>query len=158
MAIATFAAGCFWGVEYHFQQIPGVTDTRVGYIGGHTNDPDYKKVCAGDTNHAEAIEITYDGNVISYDDLLQAFWECHDPTQKNRQGPDVGTQYRSAIFTHSEEQASAARISLTRHDAAGVFSSPIATEIVPATTFYEAEDYHQSYVKKKRAKMGMSEA
>lgn len=150
MATATFAAGCFWGVEDHFQQIPGVLRTRVGYTGGQTKNPDYRSVCTGSTGHAEAVEIVYDDSTISYDDLLNAFWACHDPTQKNRQGPDIGTQYRSVIFTQTAAQARTAQDSRTAQDQAKRFPRPIATEITPATIFYPAEDEHQSYLKKKR--------
>ena len=151
MATATFAAGCFWGVEDHFQQIPGVLQTRVGYTGGQTQNPDYRAVCTGATGHAEAVEIVYDDNTIGYDDLLDAFWACHDPTQKNRQGPDIGTQYRSAIFTQTAEQARQAQQSLEAQEKEKRFPRPIATEINPATVFYPAEDEHQSYLKKRRA-------
>ena len=151
MATATFAAGCFWGVEDHFQQIPGVLQTRVGYTGGQTQNPDYRAVCTGATGHAEAVEIVYDDKTIGYDDLLDAFWACHDPTQKNRQGPDIGTQYRSAIFTQTAEQARQAQQSLEAQEKAKRVPRPIATEINPATVFYPAEDEHQSYLKKRRA-------
>ncbi len=150
MAVATFAAGCFWGVEDHFQQIPGVLRTRVGYTGGQTKNPNYRAVCTGSTGHAEAVEIVYDDSTIRYDDLLSAFWDCHDPTQKNRQGPDIGTQYRSAIFTQTPEQARTAQESRTAQDQGKKFPRPIATEITPATIFYPAEEEHQSYLKKRR--------
>lgn len=140
---ATFAAGCFWGVEMTFRQIPGVVDAIVGYTGGHTQNPTYREVCSDTTGHAEAIEVTYDPAQVTYERLLEVFWQMHDPTQVNRQGPDIGTQYRSAIFTHSDEQARIARASRDR--AQSDFGRPIATEIVPATQFYRAEEYHQRY-------------
>ncbi len=140
---ATFAAGCFWGVEMTFRQIPGVLDAIVGYTGGHTQNPTYREVCSDTTGHAEAIEVTYDPAQVTYERLLEVFWQMHDPTQVNRQGPDIGTQYRSAIFTHSDEQARIARASRDR--AQSDFGRPIATEIVPATQFYRAEEYHQRY-------------
>lgn len=140
---ATFAAGCFWGVEAAFRQLPGVVDAVSGYIGGQTDAPSYRDVCSGQTGHAEAVEVTFDPERISYDQLLDAFWKLHDPTQVNRQGPDVGTQYRSAIFTHSPEQAAAAAASRDR--IAQAFNRPIATQILPAPAFWRAEDYHQKY-------------
>ena len=140
---ATFAAGCFWGIEAAFRRIPGVADAIVGYSGGHTDNPNYPAVCSGSTGHAEAIEVTYDPSVVSYDALLAAFWEMHDPTQRNRQGPDIGTQYRSAIFFHSPEQERAA---VTSRDALQAHTGkPIATEIAAVATFYPAEAYHQRY-------------
>jgi peptide-methionine (S)-S-oxide reductase len=149
MAKATFAAGCFWGVEATFRQIPGVTSTRVGYIGGQTDNPTYKDVCTDGTGHAEAVEVDFDPTKVPYADLLKVFWENHDPTQVNRQGPDWGTQYRSAIFYHSPEQAREAQASKDSLDKAHRFSKPIATQIVPAVTFYPAEDYHQQYLEKR---------
>jgi peptide-methionine (S)-S-oxide reductase len=149
MATATFAAGCFWGVEAAFRQVPGVTATRVGYTGGTTTNPTYKQVCTDRTGHAEAVEVSYDPARVSYDDLLRVFWEIHDPTQRNRQGPDIGTQYRSAIFYHDPEQEAAARASKERLERSGVHKRPIVTEIVPAQTFYQAEDYHQQYLEKR---------
>ena len=149
MATATFAAGCFWGVEAAFRQVPGVTATRVGYTGGTTANPTYKQVCTDRTGHAEAVEVSYDPVRVSYDELLRVFWEIHDPTQRNRQGPDIGTQYRSAIFYHDAEQEAAARASKERLERSGMHKRPIVTEIVPAQTFYQAEDYHQQYLEKR---------
>lgn len=149
MAKATFAAGCFWGVEATFRQIPGVISTRVGYTGGELKNPTYKDVCTDRTGHAEAVEVEYDAAKVSYEDLLNVFWENHDPTQLNRQGPDFGTQYRSAIFYHSPEQEQAAKASKEKLEKSHRFSRSIVTQIVPATTFYEAEDYHQQYLEKR---------
>ena len=149
MAKATFGAGCFWGVEAAFRQLPGVTATAVGYSGGHAERPTYREVCAGDTGHAEVVEVAYDPEKVSYDDLLEVFWNEHDPTQVDRQGPDVGAQYRSAIFFHTPEQEAAARASKDRLAASGRFSRPIATEITPAGAFWPAEDYHQQYLEKR---------
>lgn len=147
---ATFGAGCFWGVEAAFRQLGGVLSTQVGYTGGRSADPTYKQVCAGGTGHAEAVEITYDPAKISFEKLLDTFWENHDPTTPNRQGPDVGEQYRSAIFTHSPEQAAAAKASRERLEAVKKFRRPIVTEIVAASPFYRAEEYHQQYLEKRR--------
>jgi peptide-methionine (S)-S-oxide reductase len=149
MEKATFAAGCFWGVEAAFRQIPGVTATRVGYTGGRVENPSYELVCTDRTGHAEAVEVTYDPKRVSYDDLLEVFWSIHNPTTRNRQGFDIGSQYRSAIFFHSPEQEAAARASKERLDAEGRFRNPIVTEIQPAPEFYEAEDYHQQYLEKR---------
>jgi peptide-methionine (S)-S-oxide reductase len=149
MAKATFGAGCFWGVEAAFREVPGVTATAVGYSGGHTEEPAYRDVCGGDTGHAEVVEVEYDPAKVSHDDLLQVFWENHDPTQVNRQGPDVGAQYRSAIFFHTPEQEAAARASKAALEASGRLRRPVATEITPASTFWRAEDYHQQYLEKR---------
>ena len=148
MAKATFAAGCFWGVEDAFRQVEGVTSTAVGYIGGTTKNPSYKEVCTGRTGHAEAVEIDFDPAKVSYLELLATFWKSHDPTTVNRQGPDVGTQYRSAIFFHDAAQGKDARDSKAVLTEQGVFQRPIVTEIVPAPEFYKAEDYHQQYFEK----------
>ena len=142
---ATFAGGCFWCIEEIFRQQPGVVKVTSGYTGGTTPNPTYREVCGGDTGHAEAIQITFDPQTISYEKLLAVFWTAHDPTQLNRQGADVGTQYRSAIFTHSDAQAAAARAALETENKSGHFSRPIVTEITPAGPFYPAEDYHQEY-------------
>lgn len=143
---ATFAAGCFWGVEAAFRQIPGVHDAISGYTGGHTKNPTYRDVCAHTSGHAEAVEVAYDPSVVSYDALLEAFWAMHDPTQVNRQGPDIGDNYRSAIFTHSPEQAQAAHASLEREQRS--LGRPIATQISDAAAFYRAEEYHQRYAER----------
>jgi peptide-methionine (S)-S-oxide reductase len=145
MEKATFAAGCFWGVESVFEQVDGVIGTRVGYTGGTTDHPTYRDVCSHRTGHAEAVEVTFDPGRVTYDQLLHIFWMNHDPTQLNRQGPDVGDNYRSAIFFHSPQQEAAARRSKDELEASGRFSRPIVTQIVPATRFWEAEDYHQKY-------------
>lgn len=146
---ATFGAGCFWGVEAAFRRIKGVTATCVGYIGGTMPNPTYHDVCTGRTGHAEAVEVDFDPEQVSYEDLLKVFWSSHDPTQLNRQGPDVGTQYRSAIFFHSAEQEKAAKTSKDKLQASTLFKRPLVTEIVPAPTFYKAEDYHQQYLDKR---------
>jgi len=148
MAQATFAAGCFWGVEAAFRRVPGVLSTRAGYIGGSVPNPSYEQVCGHRTGHAEAVEVDYDPARVSYDELLKVFWEEHDPTQLNRQGPDVGDQYRSAIFVHDAEQEAAAQASKARLAQSSRFRRPIVTQITPAPTFYPAEDYHQQYLEK----------
>jgi peptide-methionine (S)-S-oxide reductase len=148
MAKATFAAGCFWGVESNFRRLPGVISATSGYIGGHTPDPTYQDVCTDRTGHAEAVEVEFDPAKISYDQLLDAFWSLHDPTTPNRQGPDVGTQYRSAIFYHDAEQEKVAVASRERAQKSGRFRRPIVTEIVQAPKFYPAEEYHQRYYEK----------
>jgi len=149
MGKATFGGGCFWGVEVAFRQIPGVTATQVGYMGGSLKNPTYKDVCTDRTGHAEVVEVTYDPAKVSYEDVLKVFWTCHDPTQMNRQGPDVGTQYRSAIFYHTAEQQAAAQASKQELERAGAFKRPIVTAIVPATEFWRAEEYHQQYLEKR---------
>lgn len=149
MERTTFAAGCFWGVEAAFRAIPGFASTRVGYTGGALKNPTYKDVCTDRTGHAEAVEVTYDPACVSYDELPKIFWENHDPTTLNRQGPDVGAQYRSAIFYHSPGQEASARASKERLKNSGDYARPIVTEIIPAEEFWEAEDYHQQYLEKR---------
>jgi peptide-methionine (S)-S-oxide reductase len=149
MEKATFAAGCFWGVEAAFRQVKGVVATTVGYTGGSFKEPTYKDVCSGRTGHAEAVEVEYDSSQVSYEELLAVLWEIHDPTTLNRQGPDVGTQYRSAIFYHTPEQKAAAIASKEKFQDSGRFKGPIVTEIVPASQFYRAEEYHQQYFEKR---------
>ena len=149
MAIATFAAGCFWGVEAAFREIKGVVSTRVGYTGGWFDNPTYHDVCSGRTGHAESVEVTYDAELVSYDDLLNAFWEVHDPTTLNRQGPDIGSQYRSVIFFHNSDQETDARASKELLKGSGKYSREIVTEISPASQFWMAEDYHQQYLEKR---------
>lgn len=146
---ATFAAGCFWGIEELFRQQPGVISTKVGYIGGQTVNPTYPDVCTGQTGHAEAIEIEYDPEKITYDTLLELFWNNHNPTTPNQQGPDIGTQYRSVIFFHNAEQANKAEHSKALLEKTHRFAQPIITQIIPASTFYLAEDYHQQYAAKR---------
>ncbi len=146
MEKTTFAAGCFWGVEAAFRQVEGVVDAQVGYSGGTFSNPTYRDVCTDRTGHAEVVEVTFDPSRVSYEQLLEVFWKIHDPTQVNRQGPDVGTQYRSAIFFHSPEQETAARASKEKQQAG--FRKPIVTEIAPASKFYRAEEYHQRYFEK----------
>jgi peptide-methionine (S)-S-oxide reductase len=146
---ATFGAGCFWGVEATFQPLPGVISTAVGYAGGKMQNPTYHDVCRGDTGHAEVLEVQFDPEKISYDEVLQVFWDNHNPTTLNRQGPDVGEQYRSAVFYHSPQQKAAAEASKKQLAASGKYNRPIVTEITSATTFYRAEDYHQQYLAKR---------
>jgi peptide-methionine (S)-S-oxide reductase len=153
---ATFAAGCFWGVEAAFRRVDGVVSTAVGYAGGSFENPTYEDVCSGQTGHAEVVQLEFDPAKVSYDRLLDLFWEVHDPTTLNRQGPDIGTQYRSAIFTHGPEQEDAARTSKARAQASGRFRHPIVTEIAPASAYWQAEDYHQQYFEKRgRASHGL---
>jgi peptide-methionine (S)-S-oxide reductase len=151
MEKATFGAGCFWGVEARFQQVPGVVETAVGYEGGALQNPTYKDVCSDSTGHVEVVELTFDPQKVSYAALLDLFFELHDPTQVNRQGPDWGTQYRTVVFFHSPEQEAAARDTITRLDASHKYAKPIATQVVPATIFWRAEEYHQKYLEKRGA-------
>jgi peptide-methionine (S)-S-oxide reductase len=147
--MATFGAGCFWGVEVTFRNVPGVQDAAAGYLGGALENPTYEAVCTGRTGHAEVVQVTFDPEVVSFEELLDVFFESHDPTTLNRQGPDVGTQYRSAVFYHSEEQRAAAEAFKARLDASRVLRRPVVTEITPASTFYRAEEYHQQYLEKR---------
>jgi peptide-methionine (S)-S-oxide reductase len=149
MEKATFGAGCFWGVEAAFRQVPGVTATAVGYSGGSLANPSYKDVCTDRTGHAEVVEVEYDPARVSYEKLLEVFWSNHDPTTRNRQGPDIGTQYRSVIFYHTPEQKAAAIASKRQLQQSGKFHRPIVTQILPAATFWRAEDYHQQYLEKR---------
>lgn len=146
---ATFGAGCFWGVEDAFRKVPGVVSTAVGYAGGHTDNPTYEEVCSHRTGHAEVTEVTYDPEQVSYEDLLAVFWRIHDPTQLNRQGWDIGDNYRSVIFTHSGEQHRAALASLAAEDASGRHRRRIVTQVQPAPAFWRAEEYHQQYLEKR---------
>jgi peptide-methionine (S)-S-oxide reductase len=149
MAKATFGAGCFWGVEAAFRKTPGVTATQVGYSGGDVENPTYKEVCSDTTGHAEVVEVTYNPEKVTYEELLKVFWESHNPTQVNRQGPDVGSQYRSVIFYHDDAQKAAAEASKKALDESGKLGKPVATAIEPARTFWRAEEYHQQYLEKK---------
>jgi peptide-methionine (S)-S-oxide reductase len=151
MAKAMFAAGCFWGVEEAFRKVAGVTDVAVGYSGGSVSDPSEEQVRSGRTGHAEVVLVEFDQRKVDYDELLEVFWECHDPTQVNRQGADVGSQYRSAIFTFDSSQDAVARESKHGHDASGQYARPIATEILPAGPFWRAAEHHQRYLAKRRA-------
>jgi peptide-methionine (S)-S-oxide reductase len=148
MEKATFGAGCFWGVEEAFSKVPGVAGTRVGYAGGHHPSPSYEDVCAGRTGHAEVVEVTFDPERVSYDQLVGVFFDIHDPTQLDRQGPDTGSQYRSVIFVHSEDQRSVAERTIGQLSSSRAFRRPIVTRIEPAGTFWQAEDYHQRYLEK----------
>jgi peptide-methionine (S)-S-oxide reductase len=148
MELATFGAGCFWGIEAQFRQVEGVTDAAVGYMGGTLANPTYHDVCTDRTGHAEVVQVTFDPARVTYEKLLDVFWQIHNPTQLNRQGPDHGRQYRSAIFFHSPEQEAAARASKAKLQASNLFSRPIVTEITPASTFWRAEEYHQRYLEK----------
>lgn len=147
--IATFGAGCFWGVEETFRQTPGVTDTAVGYMGGTLQNPTYEMVCTDSTGHAEVVQVTYDPDKVSYDQLLKIFWDNHNPTTVNRQGPDIGTQYRSVIFYHDDEQKSVAETSKAELEASGKWKQPVVTAIEPAKEFWKAEEYHQQYLAKR---------
>jgi peptide-methionine (S)-S-oxide reductase len=149
MATATFGAGCFWGVEEVFRKTPGVTDTAVGYMGGSLENPSYQQVCTGRTGHAEVVHLEFDPDVVAYKRLLEIFWQIHDPTTLNRQGPDVGTQYRSVVFHHDPAQQAAAAAMKERLEAGGRFRRPIVTAIDAASTFWRAEEYHQKYVQKR---------
>jgi peptide-methionine (S)-S-oxide reductase len=146
---ATFGAGCFWGVEAAFRQVPGVVSTAVGYMGGNLKNPTYRDVCTDQTGHAEVVEVTFDPSQVSYADLLKIFWESHDPTQFNRQGPDYGKQYRTAIFFHTPEQEAAVRASKESLERSGTYKKPIVTEITAAPEFWRAEEYHQQYLEKR---------
>ncbi len=146
---ATFGAGCFWGVEEAFRNVRGVTSTAVGYLGGTMENPTYEDVCSGRTGHAEAVQLEFDPSVVSYRELLEVFWSNHDPTTPDRQGPDVGSQYRSAIFFHTSEQETIATASKAEIDRSGRLQDPVVTEISPASTFYPAEKYHQRYLQKR---------
>ncbi len=147
-AVATFGAGCFWSVEAAFRRVEGVLETSVGYSGGDFENPSYHQVCSGRTGHAEVVRVVYDPAKVSYERLLDVFWSCHDPTTRNRQGPDVGHQYRSVIFYHTDEQKDLAEASKERLDRSGRYRRPIVTEFVPAKEFYRAEEYHQQYLEK----------
>ncbi|MDF2368888.1 peptide-methionine (S)-S-oxide reductase MsrA [Sneathiella sp.] len=147
--IAYFGAGCFWGVEAAFRQLKGVKETVVGYQGGITANPTYEDVCTGRTQHAEVVQVMFDPAVVSFEDILDVFWQSHDPTTLNRQGPDIGTQYRSAIFYRNEEQKKIAEASKEAQGSRGLFRRPVVTEISPALDFYPAEDYHQQYLEKR---------
>ncbi len=149
MEKATFGAGCFWGVEAAFRRVKGVSATSVGYMGGSFDEPTYEDVCSGITGHAEVVQAEYDPSEVSYEDLLEVFWDIHDPTTPNRQGPDVGTQYRSVVFCHNEQQEAAARASKDRLQGSGRLPNDIVTEIVSASQYYLAEDYHQQYLEKR---------
>jgi peptide-methionine (S)-S-oxide reductase len=148
MEKATFGAGCFWGIEHAFRKVAGVIEAPVGYAGGITPDPTYEQVCSGQTGHAEVVEVEFDPAKVSYEELLEVFWTIHDPTTLNRQGPDIGTQYRSAIYFHSAEQEQAAKDSIAALENGDRFRNPIVTELAPIDTFYMGEDYHQHYFKK----------
>jgi len=149
MKKATFGAGCFWGVEATFRRVPGVISTAVGYAGGQRDNPTYEDVCTDRTGHAEVVQVEYDPSRVAYEDLIEVFWNCHDPTQLNRQGPDIGTQYRSVIFYHDDEQKSEAEEARARMESLGLYRRPIVTQVVPAAPFYLAEEYHQQYLAKR---------
>ena len=148
MEKATFGAGCFWGIEAGFRKVKGVSDVTVGYAGGTTDNPTYEQVCSGMTGHAEVVEVNFDSDQVSFEELLEVFWHIHDPTTLNRQGPDIGTQYRSAIFYHSNSQLESAKKSLANLTASGGFPNPVVTEITEHKSFYRAEEYHQRYFEK----------
>lgn len=149
MERATFGAGCFWGVEAAFRRLEGVQDAAVGYMGGTTVEPTYPEVCTGRTGHAEVVDLRYDPGEVSYEELLELFWEIHDPTTPDRQGPDVGSQYRSAVFYHTEEQRALAEAYKKKLEASGRYPDPVVTEITPASRFWRAEEYHQRYLEKR---------
>ena len=149
METATFGAGCFWGIEEALRKFEGVVETAVGYMGGSSENPTYQDVCSGRSGHAEVVQLSYDPDKVSYEDLLEVFWSLHDPTQRNRQGNDVGAQYRSAIFFHTKEQEATVRASRDALERSGRYRRPIATEITPASTFWRAEEYHQRYLHKR---------
>ncbi len=148
MQTATFAAGCFWGIEARFMALPGVIETAVGYMGGHTDQPEYRQVCSEHTGHAEVVQLTFDEQQIDYCQLLNAFWQMHNPTTLNRQGPDVGSQYRSAVFFHTPEQQAQAQASKDELNNSGLLPAPVVTEIAPCATFWRAEEHHQKYLEK----------
>lgn len=152
MEKATFGVGCFWGPEETFRKVDGVTSTSVGYMGGSLENPTYEEVCTGRTGHAEVVDVEFDPSRIAYEELLQVFWACHDPTTLNRQGPDFGTQYRSVLFFYGPEQEAAARASKEKLERSGRYRREIVTEITPASTYYPAEEYHQRYVEKRRGR------
>lgn len=146
---ATFGAGCFWQVEVAFRNVEGVVDAAVGYMGGHVDNPTYKEVCTGTTGHAEVCQVAFDPDAVSYEQLLDVFLDCHDPTQLNRQGPDVGTQYRSVVFAHDDHQRRAAEDAVARRNQSHASDRPVVTSVEPAATFWPAEDYHQQYLVKR---------
>ncbi len=154
MSKATFAAGCFWGVETAFRKVEGVVSTEVGYMGGQLDNPSYEQVCTGRTGHAEVVHLEFDPRRVTYDELLEVFWGLHDPTTPNRQGADIGSQYRSAVFTHGPEQEGATKASKERLQAEGRFGAAIVTEVTPAGPFYRAEDYHQQYFEQRGNRFG----
>ena len=147
---ATFGAGCFWHIEEEFKKVEGIVSTAVGFMGGGLNNPSYKDVCTGKTGHAEVVHLEYNPEIISYEKLLEVFWNIHDPTTLNRQGPDIGTQYRSAIFFYDEDQKNSANLSKEKFDKSRKFKNKIVTEIMPSSEFYKAEDYHQQYFEKQK--------
>lgn len=149
MAVATFGAGCFWQVEVAFRNVEGVRDARVGYMGGHVDEPSYEQVCSDTTGHVEVCQVTFDPDAVTYEQLLEVFFELHDPTQLNRQGPDVGSQYRSVVFVHDDAQRDAAQAAVAARDASGRYGRPVVTAVEPAGTFWPAEDYHQQFLVKR---------
>lgn len=149
MAVATFGAGCFWQVEVAFRNVEGVRDARVGYMGGHVDEPSYEQVCSDTTGHVEVCQVTFDADAVTYEQLLEVFFDLHDPTQLNRQGPDVGSQYRSVVFVHDDAQRDTARAAVAARDASGRYGRPVVTAVEPAGTFWPAEDYHQQFLVKR---------